>query len=184
MRRTLIAAIALLTLGAACSTSGNGATTADQAATTTSAVDGRGGASRTTTPPTPTTSSTLQGNAVEGTVVRFASAQVQIHVTITQGNPTVRDFLSLLPITVAFEEFSGREKIGYPPRRLVTEGSPGHDSEDGDLIYFAPWGNLGFYYNAQGIGHDDRVIHLGRFNATRDQLAGLEAADVTISVVR
>ena len=105
-------------------------------------------------------------------------------MTITQDNPTVRDFLSLLPLKIAFEEFSGREKIGYPPRRLATEGSPGHDSEDGDLIYFAPWGNLGFYYNAQGIGHDDRVIHLGRYDATREQLAGLESGEVTITVVR
>ena len=183
MRPALLMTLAVLTLGAACA-SGNGETTADQGATTTSAADGLGGASETTAPPTPTTSSVNRRNAVQGTVVRFASARVQVEVTITQDNPTVRDFLSLLPLTIAFEEFSGRERIGYPPRRLVTQGSPGHDSEDGDLIYFTPWGNLGFYYNAQGIGHDDRVIHLGRFDATRAQLAGLESGEVTITVLR
>ena len=77
----------------------------------------------------------------------------------------------------------GREKIGYPPRRLVTEGSPGHDSEDGDLIYFTPWGNLGFYYNADGIGYDERVIGLGTYRATADELAGLEAGDVSVTIV-
>lgn len=82
-----------------------------------------------------------------------------------------------------FEEFNGREKIGYLPRELDTDGSPGHDPADGDLIYFAPWGNLGFYYNNEGIGHDDRVVHLGTYTATRDQLAGLEGGDVTIAIV-
>ena len=179
-----MAAITLLTLGTACSTSGNAETTRDQAAAATSATDRRGGASEADAPSTPTTPSTVHGDAVEGTVVRFASAEVQVDVTITQDNPTVRDLLSLLPITITLKEFSGREKIGYPPRGLVTEGSPGPDSEDGDLIYLAPWGNLGFYYNAQDIGHDDRVVHLGTFDATRDQLAGLEAGDVTITAVR
>jgi hypothetical protein len=174
----------VVVLGAACSTSGDDQMTADQPATTTSAVDRRDGASETTDGPGSATSPTGQPDAVEGTVLRFASADVQIDVTITQDNPTVRDLLSLLPLTITFEEFSGREKIGYPPRRLMTEGSPGHDSEDGDLIYFSPWGNLGFYYNAEGIGHDDRVIHLGTFSATREQLAGLEAGDVTITVAR
>ncbi len=32
------------------------------------------------------------------------------------------------------------------------------DPENGDLIYFASWGNLGFYYNAEGIGQ----IHVYR----------------------
>ena len=184
MRRALPAATAVLLLGAACADSQNGETTANQpAATTTSAVDGVGPVA-TTTPPTPTTTPPVQRSSVEGTVVRFASPDVRVDVTITQDNPTVRDFLSLLPLTITFEEFSGREKIGYPPRRLTTEGSPGHDSEDGDLIYFAPWGNLGFYYNAQGIDHDERVIQLGRFDATREQLAGLESGDVTITILQ
>ncbi len=175
-------AIVLLTIVGACSTS-RGDGTADQAATTTAA--GRGGeAPAPATQPSSTTSATVQAGAVEDTVVRFASTVVQVDVTITQDNPTVRDFLSMLPLTIPFEEFSGREKIGYPPRRLVTEGSPGHDSEDGDLIYFSAWGNLGFYYNAKGIGRDDRVVHLGRFEATRAQLAGLESGEVTITVLR
>lgn len=120
---------------------------------------------------------------MEGTIVRFSSTYVQVDVTITQDSPTVRDFLSLLPLTPAFEEFNGREKLSYLPRELATEGSPGHDSEDGDLIYFAPWGNIGFYYNAEGIGHDDRVILLGTFDATPEQLVRLEAGDVTVAIV-
>ena len=46
----------------------------------------------------------------------------------------------------------------------------GHDPEDGDLIYYVPWGNLGFYYNAEGIGYSDATIHLGTYDAQLEQL--------------
>lgn len=118
----------------------------------------------------------------DGTIVRFAAGDVAVDVTITADNPTTRDFLSLLPLTLTFEEFNGREKISYLPRELDTAGSPGSDPEDGDLIYYVPWGNLGLYYNTDGIGFSDQVIHLGIFDATLDQLGGLEAGDVTVEV--
>ncbi len=120
---------------------------------------------------------------MQNTIVRFSAGDGHVDVTITEDNPTVRDFISMLPLSLTLEEFSGREKIGYLPQELDTDGSPGHDPEDGDLIYFAPWGNLGFYYNTAGIGHDDRVIHLGTFDATVDQLTQLEGA-VTVELVR
>jgi hypothetical protein len=181
--RTLLMTISLISL-AACGTSRNDEANPDLTTSTTVAADtssDRADVSATQSPPS--TMATTAANEIEGTIVRFTSGDVQVDVTITQDNPTTRDFLSLLPLTIVFEEFNGREKIGYLPRELVTEGYPGHDSEDGDLIYFAPWGNLGFYYNAEGIGHDDRVILLGTYNATPEQLAGLEAGDVTIAIV-
>lgn len=55
-----------------------------------------------------------------------------------------------------------------------TTGVPGSDPEDGDLIYYAPWGDIGFYCNAAGMGHDDGVIHLGTYQASEEQLAALE----------
>lgn len=181
MRRAVFTTIALLVLTGACG-SGDDEATPDPATPASPTAYPQGAGPATSTQPTSTTSSTEAVDGVEGTVVRFASPDVQVDVTITD-NPTTRDFLSLLPLTIPFEEFSGREKIGYLPRELNIEGSPGHDPEDGDLIYFAPWGNLGFYYNTEGIGHDDRVIHLGTYNATPEQLAGLETGEVTITVV-
>ena len=89
----------------------------------------------------------------------------------------------VLPLTLRFEEFNGREKISYLPRPLDTTDAPGSDPEDGDLIYYAPWGNLGFYYNAAGIGFSDDVIHIGTYNATPEQLAQLEGSDVSVDVV-
>jgi hypothetical protein len=68
------------------------------------------------------------------------------------------------------------------PTRLRHRGSPGSDPESGDLIYFVPWGNLGFYYNAEGIGYSDDTIHLGTYDASLDQLKRLEG-EVTVEVI-
>lgn len=119
-----------------------------------------------------------------GTVVRFTSDDTQVDVTVDQDTPAVRDFLSMLPLTLDVEELNGREKIVYLPRELNHEGTPGSDPEDGDLIYYTPWGNLGFYYDAAGIEFSDQTLHLGTYDATLDELNLLEGGDVTIEVVR
>lgn len=121
---------------------------------------------------------------VVGTVVRFSAGSTSVEVTIDEDNPAVRDFLSMLPLTLTLEEFAGREKIAYLPRELAHAGSPGSDPEDGDLIYYVPWGNIGFYYNTAGIGYSDQTIHLGTYDASLDQLEQLEGQDVIVEVVR
>ena len=45
-----------------------------------------------------------------------------------------------------------------------------------------PWGNVGFYYNAAGIQFDNDVVLIGRYDATPEQLVGIEG-DVSISIV-
>ena len=119
--------------------------------------------------------------AIIGTIVRFTSEATSVDVTIGADSPAVRDFLSMLPLTLTLEEHAGREKIGYLPRPLPLDGSPGSDPEDGDLIYFIPWGNLGFYYNAAGIGYSDQTLHIGSYEASLEQLEGLEGT-VTIEI--
>jgi hypothetical protein len=137
-------------------------------------------------PSTPAASETPDGGVDEvvGTVVRFSAGSTSVEVSIGEDNPAVRDFLSMLPLTLTLEEFAGREKIAYLPRELAHAGSPGSDPEDGDLIYYIPWGNIGFYYNTAGIGYSDQTIHLGTYDASLDQLEQLEGQDVTVEVVR
>jgi hypothetical protein len=122
-------------------------------------------------------------DAIVGTVVRFTSANTSVDVTIGEDSPATRDFLSMLPLTISLEEFAGREKISYLPRELNHEGSPGSDPEDGDLIYFTPWGNLGFYSNTSGVGYSDQTLHIGTNNASLEQLTQLEGDDVTAQIV-
>lgn len=119
---------------------------------------------------------------VVGTVLRFTGGGTSVEVTLNEDNPTARDLLTRLPTTIRFEELSGREKIGYPDPALATEGSPGSDPEDGDLIYYAPWGDLAFYYDADGIGYSDATIHLGTYQASEQELAAFDDVDVTVEI--
>ena len=135
-------------------------------------------------PPATSPGSGEAGEEVIGTVVRFSAGSTVVELAIDEDSPAVRDFLSTLPLTLTLEESAAREKIAYLPRELAHEGSPGSDPEDGDLIYYTPWGNLGFYYNAAGIEYSDQTLHLGTYDATLDQLNLLEGADVTIEAVR
>jgi hypothetical protein len=144
----------------------------------------RSASARPSAPPSPTTSGTGSGtDAIVGTVLRFRSGAASVDVTVDQDNPAVRDLLSELPLRLGLEEFAGREKVGYLPEGLEHGGSPGSDPEDGDLIYFVPWGNLGFYYDAEGIGYSDQTIHIGRYEASLDELRQLEGAEVVVEVV-
>ena len=135
-----------------------------------------------TTASNPSTTAPSEVGRPAATTLRFTAGATQIDVTLTD-NPTTRDLISKLPLTLRFEEFNGREKIAYPPRKLDVDGVPGSDPENGDLICFVPWGNLGFYYNADGIGYSDETINLGTYEASEEQLAGLESENVRIEIV-
>jgi hypothetical protein len=119
---------------------------------------------------------------VAGTVVRFTAGSTQVDVTIDRDSPAARDFLSMLPLTITFEDLSNSEKIAYLPRRLNTAGTPGSKPRNGDFSYYAPWGNIIFYYNAHG-GYSDDVPRLGTYQASRDQLNALEGSSVRIQLV-
>lgn len=97
----------------------------------------------------------------------FAGEQV---VIVLEDHPAVRDFLSMLPITVTFEDYNGIEKIGYLPRKLNTNGSPlSCDPFVGTFAYYAPWGNLSLFY--QDFRHSEGLVPLGRVESGVDSLA-------------
>ena len=135
-----------------------------------------------TTASNPSTTAPSEVGRPAATTLRFTAGATQIDVTLTD-NPTTRDLISKLPLTLRFEEFNGREKIAYLPESLDTRGSPGIEPENNDLICYAPWGNLGFYYNTDGIGFSDQVIRIGTYTATREQLERLENRDVRVELI-
>ncbi|MDD0857828.1 cyclophilin-like fold protein [Arthrobacter alpinus] len=89
----------------------------------------------------------------------------------------------MLPLTIPVEEFAGKEKLGALPgswRRRVPRLRPRRRRSH--LLH--PVGNLGFYYNADGIGYSDQTIHLGTYNATVAQLAQLEGGAISVEIVK
>ena len=118
------------------------------------------------------------------TRVRFTVGDAEIIVR-TADNPTSRDFVSMLPLTLDFRDFARFEKIGDLPRRLTTQGSTGGPPANGDLIYFVPWGNLGFFYDAErrDASFDDRVIPIGTVETGYDRLNDLETGPVRVELI-
>ncbi|MFF4835384.1 cyclophilin-like fold protein [Streptomyces sp. NPDC001315] len=89
-------------------------------------------------------------------------------------SPAARDLATLLPLTLDLEDFHGTERIGYPPRRLTTDGAPAPvAAKAGDIAYFAPWGNLALFYQDGPSASPDLLI-LGHIDAAPDQLARAE----------
>lgn len=121
-------------------------------------------------------------DTIIGTVIRFSAPTGPIDVTIDEDNPAVRDLLSMLPLTLTFEDFAGREKIAYPPREIVVTGAPPSAAGAGDLAIYTPWGNIAFFYEGERGEPSDQIVHLGTFDASGEQLAVLESGEVTITV--
>lgn len=121
------------------------------------------------------------GSAWAQTIIRFTVDDIEIRVRMAD-NPTSRNFISMLPLTLKFSDFNDMEKISYLPRRLTTEGSIGRTPANGDLIYFVPWGNLGFFYDIgrRDASFDDRVIPMGVVDAGYEHLNELESGPVRV----
>ena len=88
-------------------------------------------------------------------------------------HPAVQDFLSMLPLTVSFEDYNNIEKIGYLPRKLRDKDSPSScDPSVGTFAYYAPWGNLSVFY--RDFRHSDGLVPLGHVESGIDHLAHMQ----------
>ncbi|MFM0139363.1 cyclophilin-like fold protein [Caballeronia grimmiae] len=86
-----------------------------------------------------------------------------------EDNPSSRDLIAQLPLTLAFEDYHATEKIAYPPRRLVTKDAPeGFDPSAGTVAYYAPWGNLALFY--KDFGYSTSLVNLGTIVSGLDAL--------------
>ena len=84
-------------------------------------------------------------------------------------NPTTRDFISQLPLTLELEDYNGTEKISYLPKKLSLKDAPsGSDPSIGDFAYYSPWGNLAIYY--RDFSYSSGLIKLGRIDANVNYL--------------
>lgn len=85
-----------------------------------------------------------------------ASTDVRIRLTVDgrsavirlYDNPASNHLLTLLPLTLTFEDYIGEEKISVLPRKLVTQGAERQGKID-DFAYFSPWGNIAVFYKGK-----------------------------------
>lgn len=98
--------------------------------------------------------------------------------------PPAQDLIAQLPLTMEFRDLNNVEKIARLPEELTMDGvPPGDDPEPQDIGYYAPSGDLVFYYG--DVGYWNGIVRLGVFDsdvdAIRDQsgpfTATIELAD-------
>jgi len=95
-------------------------------------------------------------------------------------NPTSRDFVAALPLTVTLSDHVTTEKIARLPRKLSTKGAPaGVDPSIGDVTYYAPLGDLAIFY--KDGRYTSGLVPIGRVESGLEKLAALER-DVTITI--
>ena len=91
------------------------------------------------------------------------SVQGQTLTAQLADNPTAHDLVDQLPLTLTFRDFNGVEKIADLPRPLTTAGVPaGADPDVNDIGYYAPSGNLVFYYG--DVGYWNGIVRVGQFD--------------------
>lgn len=57
------------------------------------------------------------------------------------------DFAALLPMELTLSDYHGVEKVADLPRKLDIAGAPPKlPAQVGDLMLYAPWGNLAIFY--------------------------------------
>ena len=93
-------------------------------------------------------------------------------------NPASRDFVTMLPLTLALEDYVNTEKIGYLPRTLTTHGTSVKDVV-GDFAYYAPWGNLAIFYKGNATQTNSLFI-LGKIDSGKEvfQVSGSLSAKI------
>jgi hypothetical protein len=97
-------------------------------------------------------------------------------------NATARDLAAQLPLTLTFKDFNQVEKIATLPRPLSTDGAPaGADPDIGDIGYYAPSGDLVFYYG--DVGYWNGIVRIGRFD-TPMELVEDQADNFQVTIER
>ncbi|QWU13757.1 hypothetical protein SAMN04487895_13110 [Paenibacillus sophorae] len=125
--------------------------------------------------------STDENESVENTKIKLIFDNEEVIVNLYD-NPTSRDFLTMLPITLSFEDYVGNEKISYLPRKLNTDSTPSNSGPSvGEFAYYAPWGNLAIFYNGPVTTSSNGVIVLGEFESGIEELASM-SDDFTVTI--
>jgi len=107
----------------------------------------------------------------------------QVMAATLEDNPSARDFASMLPLhDLTIDNYSNNEKISDLPRKLTEDGSGPFGNElPGDLCYYAPWGNLAFFY--AGYRWSRGLIRLGRIDGSFKPLLTRGAFPLQITLI-
>ena len=70
-------------------------------------------------------------------------------------------------------------------KKISTQSAPkGYAGQSGDLTYFAPWGNLAFFYKDSDVGYANGLIFLGKMDILPNDFSQKDDLKILISQVK
>lgn len=104
-------------------------------------------------------------------------------VVVLEDNATTRDFLTMLPTTLTFEDYAGSEKISYLTHDLSTADAPAnYDPQVGDVTLYEPWGNLAIFYG--DAGSSSGLVPMGDVESGLELLSTMDGEfEVSVAVM-
>jgi hypothetical protein len=142
---------------------------------------GTSGASAPSPSPNPT-SGDQDASASGGTPIRITFGETELTARL-HDNATARDLAAQLPLTLTFRDHNDVEKTAPLPRELSLDGAPeGHDPAAGDIGYWAPGGDLVFYYNNDAPFFSG-IVRIGQFDGDMDAIER-QSEDFSVTIER
>jgi hypothetical protein len=100
-------------------------------------------------------------------------------------NPTAKDFVSLLPLTMTLKDLFGREKFGHLKKALSEKGPRKNTYEIGDIAYWSPAQDLGIYYHQDGESiPSPGIIPIGNIEGGAEVFNVSGSVKVTIEIAK
>src|SRR5215208_4140204 len=129
-----------------------------------------------------TTSGEQHAGSSDGTPIQITVGETQLTARL-HDNATARDLAAQLPLTLTFRDHNNVEKTAPLPRELSLEGAPeGHDPVTGDIGYWAPGGDLVFYYDSDAPFFNG-IVHIGEFDSEMDAIER-QSDDFSVKIER
>jgi hypothetical protein len=140
------------------------------------------GAPETSTPSPSPTSDDQETSPADGTPIRITFGDTELTARLDD-NATASDLAAQLPLTLTFRDHNNVEKTAPLPRELSLEGaSEGHDPAAGDIGYWAPGGDLVFYYDSDAPSFNG-IVRIGEFDGELDAIER-QSQDFTVTIER
>ena len=120
--------------------------------------------------------------AADGTPIRITFGDTELTARLDD-NATARDLAAQLPLTLDFRDHNNVEKTAPLPRELSLDGAPeGHDPVAGEIGYWAPDGDLVFYYDSDAPFFNG-IVRIGEFDGEMDAIQR-QSQDFTVTIER
>jgi hypothetical protein len=120
--------------------------------------------------------------ASDGTPIRITFGDTELTARLDD-KTTARDLAAQLPLTLTFRDHNNVEKTAPLPRELSLEGAPqGHDPGAGDIGYWAPEGDLVFYYDSEAP-YFGGIVRIGEFDGDMDAIER-QSEDFSVTIER